>query len=183
MSMFFMIVGHGKYDRNGGNWDEGVTHFAKPFHRTKDEAVECCGKTMNLDKSTCPLVQRVDVVENNGRRQVTLLVKAMGYQQAEDRARVYCKEHFPVKKMARNKQISRNELLEKDKKTRKDGSFLDIFNALPRALSKFTDKFEYYTKENRDDEFQSRGFKQSVSGHKNKRTEYMGKKRNYDRSN
>ena len=156
MSMFFMIIGNGKYDRNGNSWDEGVTTFAKPFHRTKAEAIESCGHNVNLDKSTCPLVQEVNKVEQNGRRQVTFLVKAMGYQQAEERVKDFCKAKYKPRKTPRNKQFTAKEYFERkpaaDKPRNKNAK--EIFEALPRAMARMKNSFggfdfEYLTDENR----------------------------------
>ena len=176
MSMFYLVIGHGRYDKDGKNWDDGITRFSRPLHQTKHDARETCGINMNLDKSTCPLVQQVDCTENNGKRQVTLLVKAMGYQHAEDRAKAFCDKTFKPKKMPKSKQIS----------NRKDA--FDIFNALPRGIAQanslFGDyNFEYYKEGfKNNDRFQSRRSAKSVSGHEDKRGKYVGKKRNYDRS-
>jgi len=133
MSMFFAVVCSGKYDPHH-YWDDGITNILRPVHRTKTEALGLSGPDTCLDKSVCPPVQEVSVTEFKGDRQVTLLVKAMGYQQAEERARDFCNTWYKPAKTAKSKQLSAKE----------------IFEALPKVIAKggtmdySMDYFEFY---------------------------------------
>ncbi len=136
MSMFFIVVCHGKYDGKDNSWDDGITSFSRPLHRTISEAKGFIRPDTSLNKAECPLVQEINRTDYNGNRQVTLLVKAMGYQQAEERARNFCDIWYRPRKVSKSKQLSRKEIIPETPKRQTREKAEMIFSALPRALAR-----------------------------------------------
>ena len=157
MSMFFVVTATGRFDQSGRYWDEGLTEYSSPIHKTKTEARSMSKKGTDLNKATCPKVQEIGALETHGVRSVTLLVKAMGYQEAYERAKEFCDTWYQKKKTPKSKQVSYKDLPKKQSRSKAR----EIFEALPRAMARMGAfnkdyEFEYYTEENRRNNGKSR---------------------------
>ena len=103
MSMFFRVVGFGNYSNDYG-WDDGID-FNEPVFVTPAEieatndlcdGVEGC-YTINTDRSKCEDVQTEFLNEHGGSRNITLVVKAMGYAQAAEKAKEWAEVMYPCR--------------------------------------------------------------------------------------
>ena len=115
MSMFFIIRCCGQYDKSGKGWDDGITWYSRPRHNSKDEVLiflqeEKLSAKPSLDKRVCPLVQELSRIEHKGKRELFLLIKAMGYQEAEERARKFCNTWFRSRRTPYNQRVSYKEM-------------------------------------------------------------------------
>lgn len=101
MSMFFMVNGHGNYSETYG-WDSGID-LAEPKHSARIDIQEFYPEgyctdfyyPVSIDKATCRDVQTMFLNEHGGSREIILLVKAMGYQQAKEKAQEFVDIVYP----------------------------------------------------------------------------------------
>lgn len=115
MSMFYTVYCYGDYDKKSKAWDDGITKFSEPVHQTRSDMEtilsQKLSKGISLDKSVCPDVQEYYSQEKEGKRQVRLAVKAMGYGQALERAQKYCAEAYKPKRTSKKNQVSAKDLI------------------------------------------------------------------------
>ena len=103
MSMFFMVNGFGNYSHDY-NWDSGVD-LGVPVHVTKTDISDFYPEgavagdfyyPVSTDKAACRDVQTMFLNEHGGSRDILLLVKAKGYQQAKERAQEFVDRVYPA---------------------------------------------------------------------------------------
>ena len=102
MSMFYFVEASGIL--KNGKLVNGLTSYSEPEHMDHAAIIDWCNEVAksgesydepNLDKASCPEVQVLEKWDSYGARGYSLLVKAMGYGQADERARKFGKTLAP----------------------------------------------------------------------------------------
>lgn len=132
MSMFFTIWGHGLFDKEARLWDDGITSIREPKHASRHDidiyVRDLKGiKVPNTDKASCEQVQELGLFEKNGGRSVLMLVKAMGYAEAVERARDFCDKWYKPKQTSKKQAYTRKDMNSDQGRNARSGSYDSFF--------------------------------------------------------